>query len=43
MIAALHAAQPTWSVRFLCRMLGVARSSNAYHSQRDLALYFAHA
>ena len=37
MIASLHAENPTWSVRFLCRTLGVARSSYAYASRRDLA------
>ncbi|MGH2459661.1 MAG: IS3 family transposase [Chloroflexota bacterium] len=36
MIASLHAENPIWSVRFLCRTLGVARSSYAYTSQRDL-------
>jgi putative transposase len=37
MIAALRAANQAWSVRFLCRTLGVARSSYAYRSQRDRA------
>ncbi len=37
MIAALHTAHPVWSVRFLCRTLGVARSSYAYQSQHNLA------
>jgi transposase InsO family protein len=36
MIATLHAANPAWSVRFLCRTLGVARSNYAYESRRDL-------
>jgi putative transposase len=37
MIAALHVQNPAWSVRFLCRSPGVARSSYAYQSQRDRA------
>jgi putative transposase len=37
MIEALHTQNPAWSARFLCRTLGVARSSYAYRSQRDLA------
>jgi transposase InsO family protein len=37
MIGALQARNPAWSVRFLCRTLGVARSSYAYRPQRDLA------
>lgn len=35
MIAALRAENPDWSIRMLCRVLGVARSSYAYASQRD--------
>lgn len=35
MIASLHAEHPGWSIRMLCRVLGVARSSYAYVSQRD--------
>jgi transposase InsO family protein len=35
MITALHAAHPAWSIRMLCQLLGVARSSYAYVSQRD--------
>jgi putative transposase len=37
MIGALRAEDPTWSVRFLCRTMGVARSSYAYQSQRDVS------
>jgi transposase InsO family protein len=37
MIATLHAENSSWSVRSLCRILGVARSSYAYRSQRDVA------
>jgi putative transposase len=37
MIASLHAEIPSWSVRSLCRILGVARSSYSYRSQRDVA------
>lgn len=37
MIASLNAQNPAWSVRFLCRALGVARSSYTYQSQRDRA------
>jgi transposase InsO family protein len=37
MIAALRAENPAWSVRFLCRTLGVARSSYTYQSQRDVS------
>lgn len=36
MIASLHAEHPGWSIRMLCRVLGVARSSYAYVSRRDL-------
>jgi transposase InsO family protein len=35
MITTLHAAHPGWSLRMLCRILDVARSSYAYVSQRD--------
>lgn len=30
MISTLHAQEPTWSLRMLCRLLGVARGSYAY-------------
>lgn len=42
MIASFHMENPGWSIRMLCRVLGIARSSHAYVSQReqhaDLAL-----
>lgn len=42
MIASFHAENPEWSIRMLCRVLGIARSSYCYVGQReqhaDLAL-----
>jgi putative transposase len=35
MIASFHAEHPDWSIRMLCGLLGIARSSYAYVSQRD--------
>lgn len=37
MITTLHAQEPTWSVRLLCRLLGVARSSYVYASVAESA------
>ncbi len=42
MIATLHAQEPTWSLRLLCQLLGVARSSYGYtpggESAADMAV-----